>query len=209
MSENDAVCDLLIATATKVESQAVFRAFRDAAGTRAVPRSIGGRVYHDLGRVNGARVWMTMCEMGAGGLGASQQAVQKSSAALRPGAVVMVGVAFGVDEGKQAIGDILVSQRLGLYELQRVGKERIVPRGDKPHASLRLLDYLRGADLYWEGPQVRFGLVLTGEKLVDNVDYREQLRQREPEAIGGEMERAGLYVACQEAKTDWILVKAI
>ena len=72
-----------------------------------------------------------------------------------------------------------------------------------------MIDYLRSADLYWEGARVRFGLVLTGEKLVDNKDYREQLREFEPEAIGGEMEGAGLYVACQDAKTDWILVKAI
>jgi hypothetical protein len=31
----------------------------------------------------------------------------------------------------------------------------------------------------------------------------------EPEAIGGEMEGAGLYVACQDKKVDWILVKGI
>jgi hypothetical protein len=52
-------------------------------------------------------------------------------------------------------------------------------------------------------------VVLTGEKLVDNIDFRDQLRSFEPEAIGGEMEGAGLYVACQDKKVDWILVKAI
>jgi uncharacterized protein YjbI with pentapeptide repeats len=44
---------------------------------------------------------------------------------------------------------------------------------------------------------------------VDNVDFRQQLKDFEPEAIGGEMEGAGLYAACQDAKTDWILVKSI
>jgi nucleoside phosphorylase len=44
---------------------------------------------------------------------------------------------------------------------------------------------------------------------VDNVDYRDQLRMLEPEAIGGEMEGVGLYTAAQNAKVDWILVKAI
>jgi hypothetical protein len=56
---------------------------------------------------------------------------------------------------------------------------------------------------------VRFGVLLTGDKLVDKFDYREQLRTFEPEAIGGEMEGAGLYAACQDKKVDWILVKAI
>ena len=36
---------------------------------------------------------------------------------------------------------------------------------------------------------------MTGEKLVDNVDYRKQLQAFESEAIGGEMEGAGLYVS--------------
>jgi hypothetical protein len=103
----------------------------------------------------------------------------------------------------------LVSQQLWLYDLQRVGKHEIRPRGDKPHASPWLLDFLKSADLYWEGTTVRFGLILTGEKLVDNVDYRDQLKKFEPEAIGGEMEGAGLYTACQDAYVDWILVKAI
>ncbi|MGB6688398.1 MAG: hypothetical protein WBE76_11200 [Terracidiphilus sp.] len=56
---------------------------------------------------------------------------------------------------------------------------------------------------------MRFGVVLTGDKLIDNIDFRHQLRAFEPEAIGGEMEGAGLYVACQDKKVDWILVKAI
>jgi nucleoside phosphorylase len=61
----------------------------------------------------------------------------------------------------------------------------------------------------WDQAKVHFGLILTGEKLVDNIDFRNQLGQFEPEAVGGEMEGAGLYVACQDKKVDWILVKAI
>jgi hypothetical protein len=82
-------------------------------------------------------------------------------------------------------------------------------RGDKPHASPWLINHFKSANLLWKGAKVRFGVVLTGEKLVDNVDFRDQLRGFELEAIGGEMEGAGLYVACQDKKVDWILVKAI
>jgi|GEM_PF-2983068 len=201
--------DVLIITVAKVESQAVMQVFRETTGQDPKPVRISDRIYHNLGDVNGARVFMALSEMGAGGLGASQQAVQKGIAALRPLAVIMVGIAFGINEKKQSIGDILVSQQLWLYDLQRVGKDQIIPRGDKPHASSWLIDYLRSADLYWQGATVLFGLVLTGEKLVDNVDYREQLKHYGQEAIGGEMEGAGLYVACQDSKVDWVLVKAI
>jgi tetratricopeptide (TPR) repeat protein len=102
---------------------------------------------------------------------------------------------------------------LRLYDLQRVGtaegRVQIILRGDKPHAAPSLLNRMRSAELMWEGAQVRFGVVLSGEKLVDNIDFRDQLRGFEPEAVGGEMEGAGLYVACQDKKVDWILVKGI
>ena len=123
-------------------------------------------------------------------------------------------IAFGINEEKQAIGDILVTEQLRLYDLQRMGTQEeeqpnIILRGDKTHASPWLINLFKSTDLRWDGAKVRFGVVLTGEKLVDNVDFRNQLQSFEPEAIGGEMEGAGLYVACQDRKVDWILVKAI
>jgi nucleoside phosphorylase len=201
--------DVLIVTVTPVESRAVLQAFKHATGNNAQSVSIGDRVYRDLGTVNGAKIFMALSEMGAGGLGAAQQAVQKGIEALQPHAVIMVGIAFGVNEQKQAIGDILVSKQLMLYESQRVSVGEIISRGDKAHSAARLVNYLQNAYLDWDGADVRFGLVLTGEKLVDDLDYRESLKKLEFEAIGGEMEGAGLYVSCQDAKVDWILVKAI
>ena len=205
--------DLLLVTVTKVESLAVLAAFQQHTGqpARIAPR--GDKTYHDLGTVNGTRVRLVLSEMGAGGLGGAQQTVSKAIDELGPAAVVMVGIAFGVDEKKQDIGDILVSENLRLYELQRVGAKRgqqkIILRGARPDSSRWLLDAFKNADLHWQGAKVRFGCVRTGEKLVDNLDFREQLRAFEPEAIGGEMEGAGLYTACQDAKVDWLLVKAI
>ncbi len=205
--------DVLVVTVTEVESKAVMAAFQEATGQMAQPEPIGDRLYLDLGEVNGARVYMALSGMGAGGVGGSQEAVRKGIESLSPAAVIMVGIAFGINEQKQAIGDVLVSDRLMLYDLQRVGKgesgAEIIPRGDRPHASPWLIDRLQMANLQWEGAKVRFGLVLSGDKLVDNVDFRGQLLRFEPEAIGGEMEGAGLYVACQNSKVDWILVKAI
>ncbi|HEU4322354.1 MAG TPA: hypothetical protein VFS21_04315 [Roseiflexaceae bacterium] len=201
--------DVLLITVTKVETRAVMNAFREETGRDSQCVSIDDLVYHDLGKVNGMRIFMAISEMGSGNLGSSQQTVQKAITAIRPSSIIMVGIAFGVNQHKQSIGDILISKQLWLYDLQRVGKDEIVPRGDKPSASPRIIGYLRSADAYWTGAQVHFGLILTGAKLVDRVDYREQLKQFESEAIGGEMEGAGLYVACQDAHVDWVLVKAI
>lgn len=210
---HDTHTDVLLVTVTKIETMAVLQTF----GFQHEPRnvlSIDGRIYFDLGTVNGARVRLTKSEMGSGGLGASQQAAQKGIDALSPSAVVMVGIAFGINEKKQNIGEVLITEQLRPYELQRVGTMEsgevcITLRDDKPHASPWLVNLLKSADLSWGGATLRFGTVLTGAKLVDNVDFRSQLLAFEPEAIGGEMEGAGIYVACQEKKIDWILVKAI
>jgi hypothetical protein len=90
----------------------------------------------------------------------------------------------------------------------------MTPRGDRPSSSDRLRNRLRQTDLTqrrrddtW--PKVRFGLLLSGQKLLDNLDYRESLKALFPEAIGGEMEGVGLYVSASEAKIDWIIVKGI
>lgn len=202
--------DILLVVVTEPETQAVIDAFRPVSG-EPTKVTINDRVYHNLGTVNNSRIFLALSEMGAGGVGGAQQSVSKALIALEPNAVLMVGIAFGVDDQKQSIGDVLVSQQLSLYELQRKGQD-IRLRGDKPHASPRLINFCRtvafvpGASL---GFKVRVGLLLTGEKLIDDVDYRNQLLSLEPEAIGGEMEGGGLYVACHDAKTDWIVIKAI
>jgi nucleoside phosphorylase len=210
------IADVLIVTATRIESKAVMEVFRSASGRAPQPVSIDDRMYHNLGTINGAKVFLVQSEMGAGGLGASSFTVQKGIAALAPAAVIMTGIAFGINADKQSIGDILVSRQLMLYDYQRIStagkrKPKLIARGDRPHASSWLLDRFRSADMYWDetSVKVRFGLILSGEKLVDNISFRQQLHELEVEAIGGEMEGAGLYTACQEAKVDWIVVKSI
>jgi nucleoside phosphorylase len=47
------------------------------------------------------------------------------------------------------------------------------------------------------------------KNLGNDPTVRDWLLKIEPEAIGGEMEGAGLYAAARDAKVDWILVKAI
>lgn len=214
MSTNAA--DVLLITATDVESRAVLSVFKKATTREAKTQPSDDGLYFNVGEVHGTRVFMALSGMGTGGLGGSQEAVRKAIEALSPAAVIMVGIAFGINEQKQAIGDVLVSERLMLYDLQRVGTDtsgeaKLIARGDRAYASPPLIERFRVTNLRRKvsEPAMRLGLLLSGDKLADNIDFRQQLLDLEPEAIGGEMEGAGLYVACQNAKVDWILVKAI
>jgi len=208
----DVNADILIVTANRIEAKAVLDAFSKATSKPASMFTSGDCTYSDLGSLNDHRVVMVQSEMGSGSLGASQQTVEEAIATLEPSAVFMVGVAFGMDSDKQNIGDVLVSKQILLYEPQRIGTKngelKLLPRGSRVDASTRLLSLFRAVDARrgTDDPVAAFGLILSGEKLVDNVAFREQLRTLEPEAIGGEMEGSGLYTSCQKKKVDWILV---
>src|SRR2546425_486872 len=206
-------CDVLLVTATEVETGAVLNAFPRQDSISGW-RYIDNNTYFDLGVIGGARTFLVQSEMGAGGPAGATLVVHEGIKALSPSAVIMVGIAFGLIPEKQRLGDILVSRQLAGYELQKSeqgprGAEIIRPRGDRVQSSPRLLSRLRASIFDWQEPKVHFGLVLSGDKLVNYKNFRNKLLGIEPEAIGGEMEGTGVYAAAYRNKVDWILVKAI
>lgn len=207
--------DCLLVTVNSVEAGAVIKVFCTDLNKRSGIVNVGNLAFHDLGTLNSQRIAMVQCEMGSVSLGSSLPAVYEAIDSVRPAMVIMVGVAFGVKPATQKIGDILVASKIALYEPQRVGtvdgSAYRISRGSKVDVSPKLLSHFHACEHYWNKAtaDVSFGIMLSGEKLIDNVEFRDQLLQEEPEAIGGEMEGAGLYVACQSQKCDWILTKAI
>ncbi len=206
-------CDVLLITATDRETDALRVALEEVTtGTKSI---YGGRqAYTDHGVIAGTRVLRVRSEMGAGTPGGTASTVADAIQEVAPRAIIMVGIAFGAKgEKKQSLGTVLVSKRLQDYELQRIGTDvdgslRMIPRGDRVSASTRLVNFLRHAQETWKEKPVEFGLVLSGDKLIDNIDYLATLKAQFPEAIGGEMEGRGLYVEAKE-RAEWIVVKAI
>jgi nucleoside phosphorylase len=130
-------------------------------------------------------------------------------------AVIMVGIAFGKDSAKQAIGNVLVSERIVPYEPQRIGLTSNEDRGSETSAGAVLLNRFRNV-VGWcfkapDGRQCGFqtGPILSGEKLVDNPEFKRKLFERYPTAVGGEMEGAGVAAAAERKHCEWIVVKAI
>lgn len=206
--------DILLVTATEVECQTVLHFFAQQLARPFRRKSGEHNTYFDLGVIDGTSIALVQSEMGAGGPSGALLTVYDAIKELAPSAVVMVGIAFGVDQKRQDIGDVLVSQQLLGYEFQRVGRGpagqlEIQARGPRPQASAWLLNKFRSGVADWHGPRAEFGLILSGDKLTDNRDFRDHLLKLAPDAIGGEMEGMGLYSAAERLKTDWILVKAI
>ena len=93
---------------------------------------------------------------------------------------------------------------------QRMPDSKTAFMGLRPSAHPPLVSLLQATATLWKDARVTAGVILSGDKLVDNFDYREQLKAfAEGEAIGGEMEATGLILATAETSTPWVVVKAI
>ena len=136
MSSN---ADILLVTAAEVESRAVLEVAEEFTGHPSSSLEVGTGTYRDLGTVNGKKVWLVQSEMGAGGPGGAHETVGHAILEVKPEEVIMVGIAFGSNREKHKIGDVLVAKQLHMYEPQRRGTDRAIPRGDKASASPRLL----------------------------------------------------------------------
>lgn len=104
-----------------------------------------------------------------------------------------------------------------IYDPSRINEDGSIDyRGAIPESDLTLFnrftqnsehDYI----FYGKSSTARIigGPVLSGERLVDNEQYKQELFKQYSNAVGGEMEGAGVYAACETTKTPWILVKSI
>jgi nucleoside phosphorylase len=207
--------DILLVTVTDKETDAVLM----HAPYGYTSMVIDKRTYYDLGTIGTNRTFMVRATS-QGSLEAFST-VRDGIEATAPKVVIMVGIGFGYERGKQQIGDIMVATQIQDYDLKRVGStetgEQVVrPRGQRVPTSQALLDRFINSShtihTSWpDAPTIHPGLILSGSSLVDHKEYRDQIRQVAPDAIGGEMEGCGLLKAAMEAeqKVDWILVKAI
>lgn len=199
---------LLLVSVTDVEVRAVLGI---VPGAR--PVVIGNRTYYDLGMVGETRTYLVQATgMGSSGVRAC---IEDGMRALAPCALILVGIAFGLQLERQEIGDILLSRQVQDYDPQRwgIGPEQevvIYGRGNRVAATEWLLDRFTAGKHRWTGTaSVQTGLLLSGSLLVDHPEARDRLRQLAPEAIGGEMEAATLCDVAQRHHVSWIVVKAI
>lgn len=137
---------------------------------------------------------------------------------LKPVAVVMVGIAFGVDESRQKIGDVLVSDKILPYDSQKLLEDRTQYKELPKEVGFQLLNAFREYRGWLHSlpgnkhSEVFVGSVLTGSRLVNNYAYRQKLVKdfADYKPVGGEMEAQGIYSMCRlHGVTEWIIVKAI
>ncbi len=207
----------LFVTSTDVEADALFSIMTPMPNKNKVIKvAIGNHTYY-LGLIGHYPVVHVQCDsMGMINPGASITTTYDAISQWKPIAVIIVGIAFGIDKKKQRIGDVLVSRSIIDYESVKVGKHEKEYRNHNVISGTILFDRFKNMHT-WNfqlprGYQARtiFGSILSGEKLVDNLNFLDELKEVFPTAIGGEMESYGVFSACKNAGiSEWIMIKGI
>jgi nucleoside phosphorylase len=203
---------VLMVVSTPVERAAVLAAVRAVTGKEPVRDSRGYPVFQ-LGTLGNSNVVLAQTGPGSTGPVSAGASVPELIAQWKADYVISTGICFGLRMGEQETGDIIVSRQLRLVGPRKVtetddGRPAIRIRGDFVTAGHRLYNYFASADPP-EGVQVHVGALLTWDVLVDLKSVRDELVTLDPEALGCEMEGAGVYTAAHRAGIDWIVVKGI
>lgn len=220
---NTKVADVLLVTATEIETRGLLALFEPVCGDGILSVQRQNDMYN-LGVLGGYNVVHCQCKnMGTQEVGSSMLTTTKAlSDWPSVKCVIMVGVAFGMynedtDLDRQNYGDVLIAQSIFPYENQRLnpdGTEKY--RGIVHTSNKNLLDAFTIVSRDWqetnyngEPTKVRIVPLLTGEKLVDNFEWRNKLKGMYPDYKGGEMEGMGIAASSEKVGKPWILVKSI
>jgi len=207
--------NLLLVTATRIEKETLHSYLKPINGRSNLIKIHEGKQTYYLGVLGKYQVVHVSCDkMGAISPQASITTTMSAIAFCNPKVVVMVGIAFGVG-GEQKIGDILVSESIVPYDIQRLGKNGSTNRGISGASCTTLLNRINNItdwDYSYQNknPKIFTGLLLSGEKLIDNPAEKKILLDAHPTAKGGEMEGYGVYTACStNSISNWIIIKGI
>jgi len=128
----------------------------------------------------------------------------------RPRYVILVGIAGGLSKAGVQVGDVLISEQIADYELQKLTEEKTLTRWSVHRASPALLAaakqlrpkdwqrFIREARPQAGTPQRHFGPICTGDKVVAN-GLLDRYREVWTKLIGVEMEAGGVASAAFQA----------
>ncbi|MDA1101166.1 MAG: pentapeptide repeat-containing protein, partial [Proteobacteria bacterium] len=201
---------VVLLTFNENEQDAVLDCFMDLASTQNM--NVDGNDYTLLGVFNGHPLVHRHCH-DQGQVKADAEAAD-AIRHWKPQLLIAVGIAAGLDEANQKIGDVLIPGAVQDTEMVRKNADGTETDRNSQYAVFtRLLHRIKTLDSrrknYDDWPAVHFGLLLSGNPLFDHDPTRQQLKFRYPKGVGYEMESVGIAAAAERSKVDWLIVKGI
>jgi len=191
-------CDVILVFVNDNEKKAVCDALKERHARDPVVKFGEVLTYHDFGIIGGAKVLGLQIEMGSTTPAGAAVSIFDALNEKNPQYVILVGIAFGMDREKQRIGDILVSQKLSQYEAEKISTSKDgelidIPRGDIYSIEQPILGRFRAlsAPPYRQGGPVHFGLMVSGDKLIDfHETCKEKVRRKAAELLWNDRQEA-------------------
>ena len=135
--------------------------------------------------------------------------------------VIAVGICYGMDKDKTSSGDVIVSSFISDCTSLRIGETNtgeysFTRRGNEypvGHNLLQVFGTPYGYSYIQDGREFRAHCapIIARPDLVDNSEYKKKLKELRSDALGGEMEGAGIMAAIQKVfnGAQAIVIKAI
>lgn len=151
-----------------------------------------------------------------------RQAAKKVANAISdwsPTTIIMLGDAFGINKKKQNIGDVLVADQLIPYDAQSINDDGTIYQSEHPLSGTILQDRLNSVDnwSFFIGKElkakVHVGPLLTGSVNIQSKNFKKNLLDHFPKAVGGDANAQGVYEAVMSnysnRNIEWIIVKGL
>jgi len=207
---------VLVLVVAPKERDAVITSITARSKQPPTPTFVGDCTPYALGRVSGADVLLVQAgEQGPGTPAGMVLTAATAMDQLQPDYVILTGTCYGLRPERQRLGDVIFCRQVQDLDHVLVHDEdgRLVTRdrGVIVQPSPTLISCCNAVEVTRpkDGPAVHSGRVLSSSALVDSPTLAAELRDRYPDAIGGEMESAAVYAAASLRGIDWIVVKAI
>lgn len=132
--------------------------------------------------------------------------------------VANIGLAAGVDKEKQALGDIIVAEKIRYYETGKLSTDKfdVAPEFSDLHSyfvealqTANPANWPLGSSLGGLPRRVFFGTVASGEKVISNAKFVSTLLSQDRKIIGIEMESYGIAAAVYGRKEKLLLIRGI
>lgn len=203
---------VLVITVTEKETAAFMSRFQYLNGQKNC--YIANKQTYSIGYFGKYMVAHIRSNMGIGRPDGALLTTYDGLADINPQLILMLGIAFGVNDKEQKIGDVLISEKVFPYELVKVGTQDnaqlLINRNSRVYPDPDVINIFKNFEL--PGYKVFSGTILSGNKLVDNIDYRNSLIKlsNDEKVVGGEMESCGVAHAAQRfGASKWIIVKSV
>ncbi|CAB3984236.1 5 -methylthioadenosine S-adenosylhomocysteine nucleosidase [Paramuricea clavata] len=209
--------NILLITANDHEFNALYSCMKHV--QRGYSAKLGMVDFGRFGDQNNPKVRVALMKC-AQGPAAALIVVKNAAEILNPKVVLFVGFCASMKPEKAKLGDVVISAKLATYDDKKIKENGTVEhRGTKANVSRNMARLILNAADGWKPPLKdqnslnvavhRDAVMLSGSDSVDSLDIRQKLAKHFPDALGLEMEGAGLLAAAYDIGMEWAVVKAV